>query len=131
MYNINIDVAYKDNETYRKCLRQVVNMDISNLNIPWDQMDDDLDEETKDELLFDNVAMNTTMNYVYDKTKENEFFKEIYLLGASKMFSTDPNIGLAILFSYDFFDLFHLCLQDFFNDKLDTINYNNLKNKIS
>ena len=22
MYNINIDVAYKDNETYRKCLRQ-------------------------------------------------------------------------------------------------------------
>ena len=112
MYNINIDVAYKDNETYRKCLRQVVNMDISNLNIPWDQMDDDLDEETKDELLFDNVAMNTTMDYVYDKTKENEFFKEIYLLGASKMFSTDPNIGLAII-SYDFFYLFHLCLQDF------------------
>ncbi len=131
MYNINIDVAYKDNETYRKCLRQVVNMDISNLNIPWDQMDDDLDEETKDELLFDNYAMSSTMDYVYDKTKENEFFKEIYLLGASKMFSTDPNIGLAILFSYDFFDLFHLCLQDFFNDKLDTINYNNLKNKIS
>ena len=131
MYNINIDVAYKDNETYRKCLRQVVNMDISNLNIPWDQMDDDLDEETKDELLFDNYAMSSTMDYVYDKTKENKFFKEIYLLGASKMFSTDPNIGLAILFSYDFFDLFHLCLQDFFNNKLDTINYNNLKNKIS
>ena len=131
MYNINIDVAYKDNETYRKCLRQVVNMDISNLNIPWDQMDDDLDEETKDELLFDNYAMSSTMDYIYDKTKENDFFKEIYLLGASKMFSTDPNIGLAILFSYDFFDLFHLCLQDFFNNKLDTINYNNLKNKIS
>ena len=131
MYNINIDVTYKDNETYRKSLRQVVNMDISKLNIPLDQMDDDLDEETKDELLFDNYAMSSTMDYVYDKTKENEFFKEIYLLGAGKMFSTDPNIGLAILFSYDFFDLFHLCLQDFFNDKLDTINYNNLKNKIS
>ena len=131
MYNINIDVTYKDNETYRKSLRQVVNMDISKLNIPWDQMDDDLDEETKDELLFDNYAMSSTMDYIYDKTKENDFFKEIYLLGASKMFSTDPNIGLAILFSYDFFDLFHLCLQDFFNNKLDTINYNNLKNKIS
>ena len=131
MYNINIDVTYKDNETYRKSLRQVVNMDISKLNIPWDQMDDDLDEETKDELLFDNYAMSSTMDYIYDKTKENDFFKEIYLLGASKMFSTDPNIGLSILFSYDFFDLFHLCLQDFFNNKLDTINYNNLKNKIS
>ena len=61
------------------------NMDISNLNIPWDQMDDDLDEETKDELLFDNVAMNTTMDYVYDKTKENEFL-EIYLLEQVNVF---------------------------------------------
>ncbi len=131
MYNIKIDVNYNNNTSYRECLRQVVNMDISKLNIPWDQMDDDLDEETKDELLFDNYAMSSTMDYIYDKTKENDFFKEIYLLGASKMFSTDPNIGLAILFSYDFFALFHLCLQDFFNNKLDTINYNNLKNKIS
>lgn len=131
MYNIKIDVNYNNNTSYRECLRQVVNMDISKLNIPWDQMDDDLDEETKDELLFDNYAMSSTMDYIYDKTKENDFFKEIYLLGASKMFSTDPNIGLAILFSYDFFALFHLCLQDFFNNKLDTINYNILKNKIS
>ena len=46
------------------------------------------------------------------------------------MFSTDPNIGLTILFSYDF-DLFHFIFARFFNDKLDTINYNNLKNKIS
>lgn len=131
MYNINIDVLYKNNEMYRECLRNVVNMDIVKLHIPWDQMDDDLDEETKDELLFDNNAMSLTMDYIYDKTKNNDFFKEIYLLGAGKMFSTDPNIGLAILFSYDFFDMFHLCLQDFFNDKLDTINYNNLKKKIS
>ena len=131
MYNIKIDVNYNNNTSYRECLRQVVNMDISKLNIPWDQMDDDLDEETKDELLFDNVAMSSTMDYIYEKTKDHSFFKEIYLLGASKMFSVDPNIGLAILFSYDFFALFHLCLQDFFNNKLDTINYNNLKNKIS
>ena len=131
MYNINIDVLYKNNEMYRECLRNVVNMDIVKLHIPWDQMDDDLDEETKDELLFDNNAMSLTMDYIYDKTKDNDFFKEIYLLGAGKMFSTDQNIGLAILFSYDFFDMFHLCLQDFFNDKLDTINYNNLKKKIS
>ena len=52
---------------------------------------------------------------------------------ASKMFSEDENIGLAVLFSYDYFNLFHLCLVDFFEKhKLDEKNnyYINLKNKI-
>ena len=132
MYNINISVHYDNNVSYRECLRKVCSMDISNLNIPFDQMED-LDDETKDELLFDEGAMNQTMDYVYDITKLNKCFEEFYILAAAQMFSQDKQIGLAVLFSYDYFALFHVCLVEFlekeqFQEK--SINYINLKNKI-
>ena len=51
MYNINVKVEYNDNKSYENvCVNSKHNT--SNLNIPFDQMED-LDEETKDELLFD------------------------------------------------------------------------------
>ena len=131
MYNINIDVTYNDNKSYRECLRKVINMDVSKLNIPWDEMDDDLDEETIDELLFDNNTMSTCMDFIYDKTKDSNYFKELYLIGASKMFSQDPQIGLAILFSYDFFNYFHLVLVDYLKANIISDNFNILKNRIS
>jgi len=131
MYNINIDVTYNDNKSYRECLRKVINMDVSKLNIPWNEMDDDLDEETIDELLFDNNIMSTCMDFIYDKTKDSNYFQELYLIGASKMFSQDPQIGLAILFSYDFFNYFHLVLVDYLKANIISDNFNILKNRIS
>ena len=96
-------------------------------------MDSDLDEETKDELLFDNEAISKTMDFIYEKTHNNILFKELYSIAASKMFSEDLQIGLAVLFSYDFFEKFHLCLIDFFNNDFSNENtqYLILKNKIS
>ena len=132
MYNINVKIDYENNKQYRQCLRNVFSMDISNLDIPFDQMED-LDDETEDELLFDENSMIKSMDFIYEKTKNNSYFKELYKLAASKMFSEDENIGLAVLFSYDYFALFHLCLVDFlnkneFNEKNNY--YINLKNKI-
>ena len=94
-------------------------------------MDDDLDEETIDELLFDNNIMSTCMDFIYDKTKDSNYFKELYLIGASKMFSQDPQIGLVILFSYDFFNYFHLVLVDYLKANIISDNFNILKNRIS
>lgn len=131
MYNINTTVDYFDNASYRSALRKVVNMDISNINVPFDQMDDDLDNETIDELLFDNDAMTRCMDSIYKKTKSNDIFKEFYTIAANKMFSEDPNIGLAICFSYDYFYYFHKCLVDLYeNDKIQKCNYENMKNKL-
>ncbi len=130
MYNTNIKVEYNDNMSYRECLRKVTNMNIEKLNIPWDQMDDDLDEETKDELLFDQDAMNGSMDYIYEKTKSNNKFIQLYLLAAAKMFSENHDIGLAVLFSYSYFTDFHLCLVNFFNN-IESPHLENLKNKLS
>lgn len=109
MYNIDINVEYNDNATYRQCLRQVMNMDVS--GISFDQYDEDLEEETKDELLIDENRMSVAMDDVYAKTKHLESFQSLYTCAAGLMFSTDPQIGLAVLFSYDYFSVFHLCIQ--------------------
>ena len=77
MYNINVSVKYNDNYTYRQCLRNVANMDKNNIHVPWEQMDNDLDDETKDELLYDSATMTTIMDKIYDNTKNDERFKEL------------------------------------------------------
>ena len=132
MYDIEVIVQYNDNKSYRNCLRKVTNMNLDKLNIPWEKMDSDLDEETKDELLFDNEAISKTMDFIYEKTHNNILFKELYSIAASKMFSEDLQIGLAVLFSYDFFEKFHLCLIDFFNNDFSNENtqYLILKNNL-
>ena len=45
MYDIEVIVQYNDNKSYRNCLRKVTNMNLDKLNIPWEKMDSDLDEE--------------------------------------------------------------------------------------
>ena len=47
------------------------------------------------------------------------------------MFSEDPSIGLAVLYSYDYFSFFHLCFRDFLNNEfsIDSSHFKILKNK--
>jgi hypothetical protein len=131
MYNINVSVKYNDNYTYRQCLRNVANMDKNSIHVPWEQMDNDLDDETKDELLYDCATMTTIMDKIYNDTKKDKKFKELYNIAAAQMFSVDDGIGLAILFSYDYFEYFHCCLQDFYKtNSISNDNYTILKNKL-
>jgi len=133
-YNINYKVEYSNNFEYRKCLREVFNMDTEGKQPDWSKMDDDLDEETKDELMYDPDAMYLGLDFIYEKTHNNPLFKELYEIAASKMISIDPNIGIAVIFSYDYFHLFHLCLADFFKNPdsftSENINFVNMRNKI-
>lgn len=117
MYNFDINIEYFENNSYRQCLRQAMNMDVSQMT--FEQYKDELDDETKDELLIDEKQMSAAMDDIYDKTKNVESFQSLYSSAASLMFSTDPNIGLAVLFSYDYFSVFHICIQAFHENKLD------------
>jgi len=126
-YNLCIDVSYNDNFTYRAKFREFVNMDISKINL-----DSSMDQESYDELLFDSEEMSSCLTEIYSITKTNILFKELYAIGASKMLSEDEEIGLCVLFSYDYFYLFFLCLVDFQNGSFNknNTNYITLKNKI-
>jgi len=116
MYNINVDVDYHDNIAFRHSLRDVFNMKcIEDINNKV------MDDESRDELLYDENTVNTCISFILETTKDKDYFIELYQITAGRVLSTDLGIGLSILFSYDNLKLFHLVLRDFFKDPY---NYN-------
>ena len=127
-YNFHKDVYYTNNTEYRQCLRELFNMKCSqNPDL------EGIDEETKDELFYDEDTMSLIMDEIYNATKNNELFNELYDLAAARMFSTDRTIGQAVLLSYDYLCFFHNCLASFIKSEFDNKNefYLLLKNKLT
>lgn len=130
-------VQYENSSQYRKWIRNVFKMDMSPIfkEIETKYNMDELDEESLDEMLYDYDKMSQTMEVLYSLTKSNVLFQTVYDLAAAKMFSTDQTIGQVILFSYDYFYLFHACLCVFFHspELFDEtcIYYLELKDKLS
>jgi hypothetical protein len=116
-YQLSYNPQYENNFQYRESLRYVFSMDVSKNPPNWDLMDSDLDDETIDELMFEGGAISTGMDYIYNATKDNTAFKQLYLDAAALMLSQRPDIGLSILFAYDYFSDFHNCLCVFFENK--------------
>ena len=105
---------YGNTEEYRQVLRAIVKMDpTKHYSDATRQFSDDLDDETVDELTYDNQAMSHYLDGVYQTTKSNALFQRLYFSAAALMISTDPEIGLAILFSYDYLACFYLCYQSY------------------
>ena len=75
--------------------------------------DPTIDPISRDENLYDEEAVTKTMNILYDKTKDSTAFKVLYELAAGRMFSIDPEIGLCILMSYDYFRDFYTVYHEF------------------
>jgi hypothetical protein len=78
-------------------------------------LDEDIDPVSRDEMEYDEGAANKAMDYIFKMTKTNPIFNELYLLAAARMFSTDPEIGLSVLFSYDYLEIFHYCLVCYYD----------------
>jgi hypothetical protein len=63
----------------------------------------DTDPESYDELLYDNSAMDRGMTDILNTTRIDPRFMELYVLAAGKLISMDPETGLCILLTYDYF----------------------------
>jgi len=111
-YNIDYHVDYNDNHSYRNCLRRVFNMNVDRNDAKWTEMD----EESTDELLYDDKVVSTNMDFLYSKTQSILEFQTLYDMAAAKMISTDRSIGFAMLFSYNYFFFFHRTLRDFLSN---------------
>jgi len=99
MYNINTQVEYETDEEYRESIKNVFNTNLSD-----------------EDFILENDTIKTVLDDIYEKTKDNSLFKKIYKYGAYIFFSTDEEIGLAVMFSFNHFKLFHLLLCDFLRD---------------
>jgi len=122
-------IQYSNNAEYREVLRTLFQMSKQ----PMDEKtkdeetkdnetkdDESIDNETKDELDYDETASSKFLNSVYEKTKNKKEFQKLFDLAAACMFSTDREIGLAVLFSYDYLALFYQVLE------LNTIDPSNI-----
>lgn len=117
-YPTNLNIQYSNNNEYRKCLRNVFKMDPNNYP---DTTTMDLDDETEDEMMYDYESAAHTLDYVMENTINLPEIMELYEKAGSYMFSTDPNIGLTILFGYDYLDLFHPVLKLFFSNLSESV----------
>lgn len=109
----DIFTIYTNDQEYREMVRQVCSMKQHQI-VSLDQIQ--MDEVTHDEWDYDNDAMSQWLNQVYDLTSKDHLFQELYRIAAGTMLSEDPQIGLAVLISYDYFQDFYICLL-FFSKK--------------
>lgn len=121
VYNTNIQISYSNTCEYRNAIRILFKMDIQKLLKKFNDeyCTETIDEETKDELLYDNEKAVIVMDKIFDLTKNNKLFTHLYELAAARMLSNDHLIGECILFSYDYLYLYHPCLCVYINNPLD------------
>jgi hypothetical protein len=93
--NLNLGkITYDDDDQYRDAICKI-------FNIP------------DNEDFFTSPAVNTILDTIYSESGDHPFFKRIYETAAGFMFSTDPRIGVCVLFAYDYADKFYHCLSTF------------------
>jgi hypothetical protein len=109
-YPTELTVKYNTVTEFRECIRRLFSMSPENYLSGGAYTDD---EETRDEMAYDYDSSAKAMDKIYDLTKDNPVFKQLFLLAASKMMSMDDSLGLSILFAYDYLELFHQCMVAF------------------
>lgn len=122
-------VIYTNTHEYRNELRRIFCMESSN----YPNIDHSIDNESRDELEYDEKTMSRALDRIYSKTKDHALFQETYGKAAGCMLSTDHEIGLAVLCSYDYLDVFIPSYREYMlTGVFDTtsIYYMNLYNKL-
>ena len=67
-YPIQLNIHYSTDEEYRKCFRNVFQMD----SMQFPDIDNmDLDDVTADEMMYDEKAASRTMEYVFNAQTRN------------------------------------------------------------
>lgn len=125
-YPTELTLNYSNDFEYRKSLRQLFQM--NSINYPK-LVNPDIDDVSRDEIEYDEHSAELAMESVIEQTRNNPLFYALYEQAATFMFSTNIDIGLAVLFSYDYLILFHNCLKDYFQllpDNKHVFNKNNL-----
>ncbi len=125
-------LEYSDNTSYRKCMRTL--MEMPNTDYVHTSKEE-IDEETGDEQYYEEESMTKLLDEIYALTSQHHLFKELYEIAAGKMLSLNPEIGLAVLMSYDYLFLFYTCVLEYksspdsFNE--NTQSYVRIKEKIT
>ena len=130
-----VEPPYNTNREYRDEIRKFFNMDVSKISKDTAALyNDDIDSETEDELLYDDISSGKNLDAILERTLDQPIFQELYDIAAAKFFSTDRGTGLTVLLCYDYFYLFRQLLADFDKDNAkfskDLISFALLKERL-
>ena len=112
-YPTDIEITYTNSTQFRASLRKLFRM--SSNNFP-EIVHADIDDESRDELEYDEKAAVQAMDSIFLIIENHPLFQAALDKAAGRMFSTNRGIGLSILFCYDYLDVFHKCLVAFLTD---------------
>lgn len=111
---------YTNNQEYRDAIRRVFQMNPNEVapyaDLSLNEIDtEEMDMESKDEMQYDMKQMDIYLTEVFENTKHERKFMDLYKNAAKHMLSEDPLIGQVVLCSYDFFHLYFSCLWFYFH----------------
>jgi hypothetical protein len=93
---------YSTNAEYRAALRSYFQMDTQALEEEYADLKKS-DPESYDELLYDDDAMKRGLDAILEKTRANPPFAALYKKAAGHFLSEDPETGVCVLLTFDFF----------------------------
>jgi hypothetical protein len=93
---------YTTTAEYRQIFRSYFKMDVADLEQEYSELKES-DPESYDELLYDDKAMDVGLTLIYESTKHDKRFIDLYVLAAGRFISEDHNTGLCVLLTYDYF----------------------------
>lgn len=97
--------SYSNNDEYRATIRSYFHMNTQDLEQKYAHLKEQ-DPESYDELLYDDDAMKKGIDTIFNKTKDDPRFVELYLLAAAHFISQELETGLCVLLTYDYFASF-------------------------
>jgi len=95
-------IMYTNNAEYRASLRAYFKMNTQDLETIYGELKD-TDPESYDELIYDEEVMTRGISMIFEKTKQEPRFCELYRKAAGQFLSEDLEIGICVLLTYDYF----------------------------
>jgi hypothetical protein len=78
---------------------------------------------------YDENKLNLAIHELYEKIKDSKDIMECIYKLAGNFLSEEPELGLTIMFAYDYLNLAHLCISDYLESgQISEENLSNLKN---
>jgi len=111
--NFNVVVPkYNNNEEYREALRELCFLRYPD-SFPSGDYPEGTDPESCHEMTYDIENMTYALDFIWHNTRSNTLFIELYKLAAVEMMTEDLEVGLAILFSYDYLSDFYPIFREY------------------
>ncbi len=126
-YNIPINFnvitpSYRNNKEYRKALQELCFLRYPD-TFPEGDYPEGTDPESCHEMTYDLENMTYALDFIWHNTRKHPLFIDVYKLTAEEMFTEDLEVGLAILFSYDYLKYFYpvfreyMVLNEYFDER--------------